>query len=201
MCIITVFSVPGASYSGKKQLRRRLPLPRHVSFRPLDFDDAEGEDEEEQLGTQILAVMEQQEEEADVVTKIFCACHNSRVGHFGARRTFNLANKHFPGHGIPIRVFMELVAACAICHKYRLDMLDNLKPVVRHLKPPHHRSVIGCDTQEISPRDKFGNFYVDIIVNHSTNWPNYMQNRRKQQFQPLHHCFYSCALTVYLMWL
>ena len=47
-------------------------------------------------------------------------------------------------------------------------MLDNLKPVVRHLKPPHHRSVIGCDTQEKSPRDKFGNLYIDIIVNHSS---------------------------------
>ena len=138
-------------------------------FRPLDLDYAEGEDEVEQLGSHVLAVIaEEQEEEVDGVTKIFRACHNSRVGHFGGRRTFNIANKHFPGHGIPIRVFMELVAACVICQKYRLGMLDNLKPVVRHLKPPHHRSVIGCDTLEISPRDKFGNLYVDIIVNHST---------------------------------
>jgi hypothetical protein len=138
-------------------------------FRPLDLDYAEGEDEVEQLGSHVLAVIaEEQEEEVDGVTKIFRACHNSRVGHFGGRRTFNIANKHFPGHGIPIRVFMELVAACVICQKYRLGMLDNLKPVARHLKPPHHRSVIGCDTLEISPRDKFGNLYVDIIVNHST---------------------------------
>ena len=138
-------------------------------FRPLNLDYAEGEDEVEQLGSHVLAVIaEEQEEEVDGVTKIFRACHNSRVGHFGGRRTFNIANKHFPGHGIPIRVFMDLVAACVICQKYRLGMLDNLKPVVRHLKPPHHRSVIGCDTLEISPRDKFGNLYVDIIVNHST---------------------------------
>ena len=89
--------IPGKNYSVADYLSRVMFL-----FRPLDFDDAEGEDEAEQLGTQILAVMEQQEEEADVVTKIFCACHNSRVGHFGACRTFNLANKHFPGHGIPI---------------------------------------------------------------------------------------------------
>jgi hypothetical protein len=47
-------------------------------------------------------------------------------------------------------------------------MVDNLKPVIRHLKPPHHRSVIGCDTLEVSPRDRFGNLYIDIIVNHST---------------------------------
>ena len=63
---------------------------------------------------------------------------------------------------------MELVAACIICQKYRLGMVDNLKPVICHLKPPHHRSVIGCDTLEVSPRDKFGNLYIDIIVNHST---------------------------------
>ena len=139
-------------------------------FRPLNLDSAEGEEEVEQLSSQILAVMaeQQHEVELDGVTKIFKACHNSRVGHFGGRRTYNLANKHFPGHGIPIRVFMELVAACVICQKYRLGMVDNLKPVVRHLKPPHHRSVIGCDTLEVSPRDKFGNLYIDIIVNHST---------------------------------
>ena len=66
---------------------------------------------------------------------------------------------------------MELVATCAICQKYRLGMVDNLSPVIRHLKPAlHHRSVIGgCDTLKISPRDKFGNFYTEIIVNHTAN--------------------------------
>ena len=137
-------------------------------FRPLDIDYAEGEEEVEQLGAHILAVMDQQEEDIDAVTKVFRACHNARVGHFGGRRTYNLANKHFPGHGIPIRVFMELVALCAICQKYRLGMVDNLSPVIRHLKPAHHRSVIGCDTLEVSPKDKFGNLYIDIIVNHTT---------------------------------
>eukprot|EP01036_Dinobryon_divergens_P061575 gene61575-biopygen9949 len=83
-------------------------------FRPLDVDYAEGEEEVEQLGAHILAVMDQQEEDTDAVTEVF------RVGHFGGRRTYNLANKHFPGHGIPIRVFMELVSLCAICQKYRL---------------------------------------------------------------------------------
>jgi hypothetical protein len=88
-------------------------------FRPLDIDYAEGEEEAEQLGAHILAVMDQQKENIDAVTKVFRACHNARIGHFGGRRTYNLANKHFPGHGIPIRVFMELVAQCAICQKYR----------------------------------------------------------------------------------
>ena len=55
-----------------------------------------------------------------------------------------------------------------LCQKYRLGLTDKLAPVIRHLKPPHHRSVIGCDTLEVSPRDKFGNLYIDIIVNHTT---------------------------------
>jgi len=104
----------------------------------------------------------------DPVDRILKACHNSRVGHFGARRTYNMANKLFPGHNIPINTIREFVSACVICQKYRLGMIDNIKPVVRHLKPPHHRSVIGIDTLEISPRDKFGNLYLDVIVNHFT---------------------------------
>ena len=57
-----------------------------------------------------------------------------------------------PGHGIPIRVFMELVAQCAICQKYRLGLMDNLAPVIRHLMPLHHRGTIGFDTMEVSAR-------------------------------------------------
>ena len=58
--------IPGKKNSVADYLSRVMFL-----FRLLDFDDAEGEDEAEQLGTQILAVMEQQEEEADVVPKSF----------------------------------------------------------------------------------------------------------------------------------
>ena len=52
--------IPGKNNSVADYLSRVMFL-----FRLLDFDDAE------QLGTQILAVMEQQEEEADVVPKSF----------------------------------------------------------------------------------------------------------------------------------
>jgi hypothetical protein len=113
-------------------------------FWPFDMDSAEGEEEAEHLSTLILAVMDlQEEDDVDAVLKVFRSCHNSRVGHFGGRRTYNLANKHFPGHGIPIRVFKEeLDAQCAICQKYRLGIIDNLAPVIRHLMPPHHRGTI-----------------------------------------------------------
>jgi hypothetical protein len=146
-------------------------------FRPFDMDDTEGEEEAEHLGTLILAVMDLQEEDVDTVLKVFRSYHNSRVGHFGGRRTYNLANKHFPDHGIPIRVFMELVAQCAIRQKYRLGLIDNLEPVIHHLIPPHHRGTIGFDTMEVSPRDKFGNLYIDIIVNHTSKLAKLYANK------------------------
>ena len=125
-------------------------------FRPFELDYAEEEDEAEQLLAVLSVLDQQQEQDVDAVQKVFRACHNSRVGHFGGHRTYNIANKHFPGHGISIRVFMELVAECVICQKYRSGLTDKLAPVIRHLKPPHHRSAIGCDPLEVSPRDKFG---------------------------------------------
>ena len=51
----------------------------------------------------------------DLVTKVLKECHSSRQGHFGARRTYLLANKLYPGHRIPIRTIMDFVASCPIC--------------------------------------------------------------------------------------
>jgi hypothetical protein len=62
--------------------------------------------------------------------------------------------------------------------KYRLGLIDNLAPVIRHLMPPHHHGSIGFDTIEVSPRDKFGNLYIDIIVNHTSKLANF--------FAPVH---------------
>ena len=53
------------------------------------MDYAEGKEETEHLGTFILAVMDLQEEDVDTVLKVLRSCHNSRVGHFGGRRTYN----------------------------------------------------------------------------------------------------------------
>jgi hypothetical protein len=79
-------------------------------------------------------------------------CHNSRIGHHGARRTWNSLNKFFPGHRIPYRIVMEYVAECPICQKDRLvNMNDALVPLVRHLKRPGPRSRIGIDTLTITP--------------------------------------------------
>jgi hypothetical protein len=98
------------------------------------------------------------------------ACHNSRVGHNGVRKTWNILNQNFPGNLIPYAVVAEFVATCPICQKVRLGMVDSLKPIVRHLKPEHKRSVVGVDTLTVTPMDKFGNQYIDVLVNHSTKF-------------------------------
>ena len=58
------------------------------SFPAVRYGLCRGEDEAEHLGTLILAVMDLQEEDVDAVLKVFRSCHNSRVGHFGGRRTY-----------------------------------------------------------------------------------------------------------------
>eukprot|EP01037_Dinobryon_pediforme_P034682 gene34682-40709_t len=103
----------------------------------------------------------------DLVTRVLQACHNARVGQFGARRIYNIANNLFPGHKIPMRIFRDFVAECIICQKYRIGLVDNLEPVIRHLKPEGNRNVIGMDTLSLW-KDKAGNAYLDVVVNHFT---------------------------------
>ncbi len=43
----------------------------------------------------------------DLVLRVLKACHNSRVGQFGARRTYQMINMMFPGHRISIRAVMD----------------------------------------------------------------------------------------------
>ena len=143
-----------------------------------------------------MAVLEGDDGE-DLVTRVPKACHNSRVGHFGARRTYQLINKIFPGHRISIRTVMDFVSSCAICQKYRLGMVDSLEPLVRHLKPEHNRSVVGYDTLEVSPRDKFGNLYLDVIVNHFTKFVKLYPKQEKTAVSTALSLFqYFCAYGV-----
>jgi hypothetical protein len=96
--------------------------------------------------------------------------HGARMGYNGSRRTWNLLNKHFPGHRIPYRVVEEFIATCPVCQKDRLGMVDYIEPIVRHLKPEGRRSVVGVDTLTVTPPDKDGNTYVIVIVNHFTKF-------------------------------
>jgi hypothetical protein len=94
--------------------------------------------------------------------------HNGRVGHFGAKATYNLLNKHFPGHGLSLAIVQDFINQCPICQKDRLGLNSQLQPITRHLKPPHFKSVIGSDTLTITPPDDYGNCYLTVIVNHFT---------------------------------
>ena len=94
--------------------------------------------------------------------------HGGRNLHFGARRTWLLLNKKFPGHRIPYRYVQDFISGCAICQKDRLGMTDNLQPVVRHIKPPHQRSRVGVDRLTVTPTDKNGNSTLIVVVEHFT---------------------------------
>jgi hypothetical protein len=94
--------------------------------------------------------------------------HNARSGHLGAKATYNLLNKHFPGHGLSLAVVQDFINQCPICQKDRLGLSPQLEPITRHLKPPHFKSVIGADTLTITPADELGNCYLTVIVNHFT---------------------------------
>ena len=96
--------------------------------------------------------------------------HGGRMGHFGARQTWLSLNRYFPGHRIPYRLVLEFVATCAVCQKDRLGMLDTIDPIVRHLRPPHPRSVVGVDTLTVTPADKDGNYLLIVVVNHFTKF-------------------------------
>jgi hypothetical protein len=94
--------------------------------------------------------------------------HGDVLGHFGARYTWILLGKHFPGHRISMEYVREYVATCPICQKIRLGMVDNLPAVVRFLKPVHARAIVGADTLTITPKDKFGHELCVVVVNHFT---------------------------------
>ena len=94
--------------------------------------------------------------------------HGGRNLHYGARRTWLLLNKQYPGHRIPYRYVQDFISSCAVCQKDRLGMTDGLEPVVRHIKPPHQRSRVGVDRLTVTPADKSGNTTLIVIVEHFT---------------------------------
>jgi hypothetical protein len=90
--------------------------------------------------------------------------HGGRKGHWGQRKTWSLLHVTYPGHNIPYEFVVEFVKNCPNYQKNRLDMADGIEPLVKHLKPEHHRQSIGIDHLSISPVDRFGNEYLTVIV-------------------------------------
>jgi len=94
--------------------------------------------------------------------------HGGRMGHHGARRTWNALNDLFPGHRIAYRLVEDFVSSCAVCQKDRLGMFDVLTPVYRTLMSPNKRRTVGVDTLTVTPTDKYGNTYINVVVVHAT---------------------------------
>ena len=94
--------------------------------------------------------------------------HGGRMPHFGARRTWQLLNKHFPGHRIPIRVVQDFVAECPRCQKDSRHSVTDIQPAVRTLLPDGNRVRVGIDSVTITPQDKDGNVHAIVVVNHMT---------------------------------
>lgn len=94
--------------------------------------------------------------------------HNARTGHWGIHKTMSRLDELYPGHEIPYKVVADYINRCSICQKDRLGMVNSLKPIIRHLKPPHQRATIGIDDLTITPADEFGNSHLIVIVVHFT---------------------------------
>jgi hypothetical protein len=95
----------------------------------------------------------------------FREIHNAKVGHAGARLSWHRLNKYFPGHGMSLQTVADLVSECPTCLKTRATLEHALQPIIRHLKPAHHRSVLGIDSLEITPNGKKGETHLLVCVN------------------------------------
>ena len=78
------------------------------------------------------------------------AVHNSKMGHHGIHRTYNLLNKHYPGHKIPLKLITDYIHACPACQKHRLQHVP-LPPINRVLPHAHQRSTLGVDLVTLRP--------------------------------------------------
>jgi len=94
--------------------------------------------------------------------------HGGRMPHYGAKRTWKLLNKHFPGHRVPVRVVQDFVAECPRCQKDAHQSVSDIQPAVRTLLPGGNRIRVGIDSVTITPEDKEGNVQAVVLVNHMT---------------------------------
>jgi hypothetical protein len=98
------------------------------------------------------------------IEDILSQVHSSRKGHWGVRTTMKILDNQYPGHKIPVEVVHDYIAQCPTCQKNRSDMVDSIKPIIRHLKPEYQRKTVGVDTLTITPPDIYGNQYLIVFV-------------------------------------
>jgi hypothetical protein len=118
----------------------------------------------------LVALVEHSAQSYTDPDEVLARIHGGRNGHLGARATYLKLNAEFPGHKIPYAVVAEYVATCGICQKDRLGMVDCIEPIVRHLKPADIHSCVGIDTLTVTPPDKDGYTYLNVIVNFFTKF-------------------------------
>jgi len=94
--------------------------------------------------------------------------HGGRMPHYGAKRTWQLLNKYFPGHRVPMRVVQDFVKECSRCQKDARQSVSDIQPAVRTLLPEGNRVRVGIDSVTVTPADKDGNVHAIVLVNHMT---------------------------------
>ena len=90
--------------------------------------------------------------------------HGGKNGHPGVRRTWELLNRDYPGHGYSVKQVEDYIRECSICQKYRTGFQNSLQPLLKTLHRDHPRSTIAIDTLSMAPDDN-GNKYLLVIVN------------------------------------
>jgi hypothetical protein len=94
--------------------------------------------------------------------------HNSRRGHWGARKTWVQLNRYFPGHKIPFQKVVEFVRDCPRCQADARKMVADIQPVVRVIVPEGYRSSVGIDLFTVTPTDKHGYCMLVLVLNRKT---------------------------------
>ena len=100
----------------------------------------------------------------------FSKVHGGQRGHPGSKRTWKRLNNEYKGHNIPFAYISDMVASCPTCQKIRLNMVSDIKPLIKNLNVPHSRSRIGIDTLTMTPIDENGNSLIIVVVEHFTKF-------------------------------
>ena len=120
-------------------------------------------------------------------------CHVGRAGHGGLRRTYELLNDKYPGHGISQKLVAAFIEACPICQKTRTALSTTLVPLIRHLKTVSPGTVAGIDYLTLR-KDKYGNIGVYVIRDHFTKFVYISPTARKDATAAASVIFMYCAL-------
>ena len=112
-----------------------------------------------------------QVDEPDMVqmtqTEMFTEVHNARMGHVGVQATYNNIKARFPRADFPMKRVQDMVNECIWCQKFRLANRNKVQEVRRHLHVDHVRATVCMDTLTLT-RDKHGNKYLMVMINHGT---------------------------------